>query len=189
MADTTEGYLKTTTQNFISRQATIGGAKQVQVKGRSVIHHSVKVRGDLAIVRIGRYTEVGAGTVLEPPVNPLFAGNKNKDDDGKKKHIPMTIGSHTTIGENCVINAAAIGSMVQVGASVKLGQRCIIKDCVILEDGVELGDDTVIPPFTRISKDKKADDVYDELPPSTSQILQESSMDRFQAFQQSQRQQ
>lgn len=95
-----ESYIKTTTHNYVSRKAVIDGAKQVEIKGRSILQEGVRVRGDLQIVRIGRYCEVGSSTVLEPPPNPYQT----------EKFIPMVIGSHTHIGRDCDIRAAAIGS-------------------------------------------------------------------------------
>jgi dynactin-5 len=100
MAEQEEGYIKTTTHNYVSRNATIDGAKQVEIKGRSILHEGVKVRGDLQIVRIGRYCEIGSSTILEPPTSPFQ----------KEKYIPMVVGSHSHIGKECKISAAAIGS-------------------------------------------------------------------------------
>jgi dynactin 5 len=98
--DEEEGYIRTTTHNYVSRKATIDGAKQVEIKGRSILHEGVRVRGDLQIVRIGRYCEIGTATMIEPPVHALQ----------KEKHAPVVIGSHTHIGANCDIRASAIGS-------------------------------------------------------------------------------
>ena len=170
------GYIKTTTHNYISRQAKIEGPKQVELKGRSIIQPNVVVRGDLSIIRIGRYCEICPHTTLEPAIHPLT-----------KVYIPMVIGSHTHIGTNCNIQAAAIGSMVWIGNDVTLGKRVIIKDNCVLDDGVVLGDDTVIPPFTRIAKQDVT--VYQELPPATAVQLQELSMDRFQEFKEQQKKQ
>lgn len=175
MSETNEGYIKTTTHNYVSRKATINGAKQVEIKGRSILQDGVIVRGDLAIVRIGRYCEIDTNTLLEPPGHPLKTS----------KNIPLVIGSHTHIGSNCEIRAAAVGSMVWIGDDVKLGKRCIIKDNVVIESGTVLGDDTVIPPFTRISA--KNPTFHQEIPPSTAVQMQEISLDRYQEFKQAER--
>mmetsp|Transcript_13622 Transcript_13622/g.13387 ORF Transcript_13622/g.13387 Transcript_13622/m.13387 type:complete len:190 (+) Transcript_13622:51-620(+) len=168
-------YFKTTTHNYASRKAIIDGAKQVEIKGRSIIHKGVKVRGDLQIIKIGRYVEINSSTLLEPSQNPYQ----------KEKYIPMIIGSHTHIGKKCIIRAAAIGSMVWVGDNVKIGKRCIIKDNCIIESNIVLGDDTVLPPFTLLSsKDPKS---YQELPPSYAVETQEVSLDRYAEFKQQQR--
>ena len=170
-----EGYIKTTTHNYVSRKAIIDGAKQVEIKGRSILQEKVHVRGDLAIVRIGRYCEIDTSTSLEPPTHPL----------NQSKNIPMVIGSHTHIGSDCQIRAAAVGSMVWIGDNVTLGKRCIIKDNVVIESGTILGDDTVVPPFTRIAAKNPA--LHQELPPSMAVQMQEVSLDRYQEFKQSQR--
>jgi dynactin 5 len=132
--DAEVGYIKTTTQNFVSRRATIEGAKQVELKGRSILQDHVRVRGDLAIVRIGRYCEIDTHTVLEPPLPPSTmipssssSQSKSQEPAVVQKRIPMTIGSHTHIGKSCKIHAAAIGSTVWIGDHVTVGQRCIIK--------------------------------------------------------------
>jgi len=176
MTEETGGYIKTTTHNYVSRKATVDGAKQVEIKGRSILQDGVHVRGDLAVVRIGRYCEVGSNTTLEPPLHPL----------DKSKRIPLVIGSHTRIGEDCQIHAAAIGSMVWVGDKVQLGSRVIIKDNCVIEDNVRLGDDTVVPPFTRISA-KNNPLLPTELPPSMAVYMQELSLDRYQEFKQEER--
>jgi acetyltransferase-like isoleucine patch superfamily enzyme len=72
-----------------------------------------------------------------------------------------------------------------VGDNVKIGKRCIIKDNCIVEAGVTLGDDTVIPPFTRIPARNPIS--YLELPPSVAAQMQELSLDRYADFKQEQR--
>ncbi|VEU38383.1 unnamed protein product [Pseudo-nitzschia multistriata] len=163
------------THNYVSRKADIEGAKRVEIKGRSILHEGVKVRGDLQIVKIGRYCEIGALTSLEPPEIPFR----------KDKRVPMIIGSHTHIGKECTIQGAAIGSMVSIGDNVKIGKRCIIKDNCIIESNVTLGDDTVIPPFTLISQNNPT--FYQQLPPSVAVQTQEVSLDRYSEFKQKQR--
>mmetsp|Transcript_22599 Transcript_22599/g.49135 ORF Transcript_22599/g.49135 Transcript_22599/m.49135 type:complete len:189 (+) Transcript_22599:124-690(+) len=170
-----DDYIKTMTHNFVSRKAVIEGAKRVEIKGRSILHQGVKVRGDLQIVKIGRYCEIGASTSLEPPENPFQ----------QDKRVPMIIGSHTHIGKECSIRGAAIGSMVSIGDNVEIGKRCIIKDNCVIESNVVLGDDTVIPPFTLIST--KNPTFYQELPPSVAVLTQEVSLDRYSEFKQEQR--
>ena len=55
----------------------------------------------------------------------------------------------------------------------------------MIEPNVILGDDTVIPPFTLISK--KNPTFYQELPPSVAVETQEISLDRYAEFKQEQR--
>lgn len=167
---TEEGFIKTTTHNYVSRKSVIDGAKHVEIKGRSIIKDGVVLRGGLAVVRIGRYCVIESGTLLEPPPHPY----------DKSKYVPLVVGSHTHIGSNSQIYAAAIGSMVWIGNNVKLGKRCIIKDNCVIESGTEIGDGTIVPPFTRISN--KETTTYQELPPSIAVQLQEVSISRFDEF-------
>jgi dynactin 5 len=169
------GYFKTTTHNYVSRNAQIDGAKQVEIRGRSIIQEGVRIRGDLAVVRIGRYCEIKSNSVLEPPSHPL----------DPSKRIPLVIGSHSHIGTNCHIDAAAIGSMVWIGNGVRLGPRVIVKDNCIIEDGVHLGADTVVPPFTRITANDPLRGT--ELPASMAAHMQEVSLDRYHDFKLEQR--
>lgn len=166
-----EGYIRTTTHNYVSRKAIVDGAKQVEIRGRSILQEGVRVKGDLAIVRIGRYCEIEQDTLLEPPVHPL-----------KTQRIPIVVGSHTHIGKNCQIHAAAIGSMVWIGDNVHLGERVIIKDNCVIESNVRLGADTVLPPFSRISIQNPT--MPTVLPPSMSAHMQQLSLDRYQEFKQ-----
>jgi dynactin-5 len=183
MDSSSDEYIKTTTHNYISRKAVIEGPRQVEVKGRSILHEAVKIRGDLGIVRIGRYVWIERDTVLEPA--PLMITSSSNT-----KRVPMMIGNHTWIGANCQVEAAAIGSMVSIGNDVKIGKRCIIKDCCVIDSNVVLGDDTVVPPFTRVFQDGNNNDdnvIMAELPPSMTVELQEKSMDLYHDFSNSQR--
>ncbi|CAB9511538.1 Dynactin subunit 5 [Seminavis robusta] len=174
----TDGYIKTTTHNFISRQAKLENVKQVAVQGRSIIHGGVTLRGDVGIVRLGRYVWMEPNTELEPAAMSLGGGR-----------VAMAVGNHTRIGPNCRIQAAQIGSMVHIGENVKIGKRCMIKDCCIIDSNVILGDDTVVPPFTRISYD--GEDAFTlkltELPPSMTVDMQEQAMDNYDTFASKQR--
>ena len=68
----------------------------------------------------------------------------------KRKKVPMTIGSMTSIGSNCQIKAAYIGSYVQIGPNVQIGARTVIKDNVIIEANTIIPPDSIIPPFAYV---------------------------------------
>lgn len=183
-----DSFLMTLSNCYLSHNATLHGASNIEFKGRSVVESGCVVHGDSgSVLRIGRYVWIRSNTVLEPP----------KTDDGKP--IPVTIGSHTHIDKNCVIRAAAIGSFCSIGQRVRLGQRVIVKDCCVILDDVVLGDDTVIPPFTLVSKASplRASSGNEpsvplasyapsffctELPPSTSSEMQERSIELYAEF-------
>lgn len=177
MTEEAEGnYIKTTTHNFISRKAAVEGPRQVALQGRSIVQEGVKLRGDLGILRIGRYVWIEADCELEPAINPTDT----------TKRIPMMIGNHTRICSGAKLQAAAVGSMVVIGSNAKIGQRCIIKDCCVIDSDVVLGDDTVVPPFTRIFMDGNRLE-WQELPPSMTVDLQEKAMDQYDSFASEQR--
>ena len=48
------------------------------------------------------------------------------------------------------------------------GRRCIIKDCVVVDDGAIVKDDTVMPPFTRWGGAPAK--IIEELPESMSYV-------------------
>jgi|UPI000581A5BC dynactin-5 len=177
------GYIKTTTHNHISRSATIHGSRQVEIKGRTVLEAETAIHGDLALVRIGRYVYVESGTTLRPAPQPQLM----IPIDSSTTYIPMIIGSHTIIGSNCMIQAAAIGSFCCIGNNVTIGERVIVKDCCVIADNVTLGPDTVIPPFTRLDVPRRPEfrwiaPACVELPPGTMTVLQNRSMDKYQDF-------
>ena len=187
MADTSEhsssgdsniGYIKTSTGNYVSRQAEIVNPANVEIKGKSWVQSGVTIRGDAARIRMGRYCALSSGVVLEPA---LLVGGSGVSE--QQQHVPLSIGSHTIIEANARISAAAVGSYCWIGPNVTLGPRVIIKDGCIIDQGVSIGADIVIPPFTRVSVQKNSLVLQQrELPPSTVQLLQEESMENYQAF-------
>ncbi|KAL7559030.1 hypothetical protein ACA910_016373 [Epithemia clementina (nom. ined.)] len=211
-----DSYIKTTTGNFVSRKAEITNAKNVEIKGRSWIEEGVIIRGDLAKIRMGRYCKLSTGTSLQPAPatpsaspTPTAASSSQASPPSQQEvqqsqasvpHVPVVIGSHTIIGPNCQIRAAAIGSYCWIGRNVTMGPRVIVKDACVIEDNVTLGDDAVIPPFTQVttmtipnhnltissSNPETAAPGRTtttkllqmiELPPATIQLLQEESME------------
>ena len=65
-ADTDEGYIKTATHNYVSRQAKVENPAKVELKGKSVLRPGVTVRGDLAVIRMGRYCFIDEHSELSP---------------------------------------------------------------------------------------------------------------------------
>ncbi len=77
----------TATHNYVSREAEIRGAQQVEMRGRSVIHRGVVMAGDVAWIRIGRYSHLSEGTLITPPELPLLWHKKQH----VPQHAPVTI--------------------------------------------------------------------------------------------------
>mmetsp|Transcript_20616 Transcript_20616/g.27306 ORF Transcript_20616/g.27306 Transcript_20616/m.27306 type:complete len:170 (+) Transcript_20616:130-639(+) len=99
-----------------------------------------------------RYCQIGTGSILRPPhaKTSLSTTKKTKlsSSSSPLKFLPLTIGNHTRIGSNCLVQSASIGSSVIIGNNVVLSNRCIIKDNVYVSDDTIIAEDTVIPPFS-----------------------------------------
>lgn len=178
---TSQDYIKTTSHSYIAR-GTVLGAKQVEIKGRSIVQPGCVVDGEQGLVKIGRYCWIGSNTTIRPPPQPMKSSTS--DSAASSTTIPITVGSHTRIGQDCLIQAAAIGSFCWIGDGVRLGNRVILKDCCVVQDGAHVSDDTVVPPFTRIASNNSSCCLDDgiELPPSVAQELQSRSEEAYQAF-------
>jgi dynactin-5 len=212
--DDDHDYIVTTAWNYVSRSAKVDGAvRNVEIRGRSVIGPRVHIQGDWERIRIGRYVTIGRQTIVHPP--PLLflpqrnINNNNKNHEGtastassddklkKQTYVPVRIGSHCIIGEQCTIHAASIGSVCHIGNHVTLGERCIVKDGCIVVDRTIVPADTVIPPFTRVSCiETNHDDavvrerpriVMQPLPPAMAVELQERAVEMYQEFDTAQR--
>jgi dynactin-5 len=164
--DKNDFIVTTTSHCYISRQATLANASHIELKGRSVIHAGVHLHGNVAPIRIGRFTHIQSHTTIQPPSTCA------------EEVIPVTIGSHTWIGRNVQSHAAAIGSSCHVGDHVTLGERVILKDAVIIATNVQIPADTVIPPFTFVS----ANGNWKELPPAILVELQEQCQHYYHDF-------
>jgi dynactin-5 len=171
-------YIQTTSNSFVSRQATIQGSDRVDIKGRSVIEHDCTLEGDKARITIGRFCYIQSGTCIRPAAQP---GGTAGD------YVPVSIGSHTLIGHDCTIEAAAIGSECWIGNNVKLGKRVIIKDCCVVRDNAEIPNDTVLAPFSRVQAPTRPElqwsfPNYTELSPAVSVYMQERSIELYTKF-------
>lgn len=168
------GYIKTAAHNYVSRQAVIHNPMNVEMKGKSIIMPKATLRGDFgASIRMGRYCRIGEDTILKPPY-ALFAVESDI------KFVPLTIGNHSWIGKNCVVEAAAVGSSVHIGDNCVLSKRCIVKDCCWIDSGTVVVEDMVIPPFSIVSGVPGR--IIGELPESASIELTTKAADAFSAF-------
>ena len=150
-------YICTTSGNIISRKSIIVQSKSLEVpSGRIIILNNVTLRSDLAKLLINKYTFINENTIIRPPYQIIINDNlvDNNISSSKDinpitlKYIPMTIGSHTYIGKNCIIEAAVIGLGVLIEDDVIISKRCIIKDFVHIKKGSVVPSDMVIPPMS-----------------------------------------
>jgi dynactin-5 len=213
-----DNYMLTVSHCYLSRRAILENAANIEFKGRAVIQRGCTLRGNSGIIRLGRYVWLHPGSTFQPsfvatvvpPLGALAAGENQQQQQQQPKSVPMVIGSHTVIGSDCTIRAAAIGSYCWIGKRVTLGNRVIVKDCCVVLDDVVLGDDTVIPPFTLVrstvppaarrhrerqqkrnllaSSTASSSSLFapmykcTELPPSTPTVMQEWSLEKYATF-------
>jgi dynactin 5 len=189
-----DGYIQTTTHNYVSRQAVIDGSSSVELKGRSIVSAGVHIRGDLAVIRMGRYCLVQANTRIQPPPFPGQQHEQAPDSslaDGSggteaattaaTKFVPVSIGSHTVIGKDCLIQAAAVGGSCLIEDAVTLGPRSLVKDCCVVTRGTVIPADTVLPPFTHASNTNGRLTLR-LLPPAVAVELQDRAVEAFTEF-------
>ena len=119
----TDDYIVTSTRNVISRSSTIHMPSSLEIPlGRCFIAHGVTIRADMAPVQINKYSFIGEDSTLQPCPIPNDA----------KKYIPLTIGSHCSIGKRCTIEAAALGMGCFVGDDCVLSKRYATKKITLM---------------------------------------------------------
>mmetsp|Transcript_18379 Transcript_18379/g.54606 ORF Transcript_18379/g.54606 Transcript_18379/m.54606 type:complete len:216 (+) Transcript_18379:248-895(+) len=129
--------------NFVSRAASVEGPDNVAIGGDSVVREGARVRGDLARVRLGRYCDVGRNVVLSPP--------PRADEAGATAYVPMTVGSHATFREHCVVEAAAVGEGCVIGPRAVVGRCAVLKDYCVVAADARVPEDFVAEPFAVIT--------------------------------------
>eukprot|EP00697_Spironema_sp_BW2_P002262 gnl/Spiro4/13042_TR6916_c0_g1_i1.p1 gnl/Spiro4/13042_TR6916_c0_g1~~gnl/Spiro4/13042_TR6916_c0_g1_i1.p1 ORF type:complete len:198 (+),score=46.40 gnl/Spiro4/13042_TR6916_c0_g1_i1:75-668(+) len=165
------GFIETQSGNKINRCSILCGSNNIHLHGKTIIHAGTIVRGDLALIKIGKNCIIGEQTILHPGFRRLTS---------IIAYVPLTIGEHVMIGQNCMISAAIIGSYVHIGDNCVISKRCVLKDCCRIKPGTVLPPDTVVPPFC----------VYGgfpgqyirELPESTQLVHKEVTTTAYQRF-------
>ena len=189
-------YIRTATQNYISRTTKIQGPNNLTMKGKSIIQSNTIIHGEYtnSQIYIGRYCYIEDGVVLTPSVAPInmdpllenrwsLSENKKIDNDtppmnDNEKVLPIVIGSHTHIGYNTRIYSTSVGSCVRIGNNCVLSPRSRVHDCCIIEDNSIVPDDMIIPPFSRFRGNK----IVGTLPECTGSEFVDSCVQDYLAF-------
>ncbi|PVF93545.1 putative dynactin Arp1 p25 subunit RO12 [Serendipita vermifera] len=162
-------YIETDTGNKVSRRATIAGAQNIILGGKTIISNSAIIRGDLrrvgpgpvVVIQLGRYCLVGEGCVLRPPYK-TYKGNFN--------YYPLKVGDHVHIGSGTVIEAATIGNYVEIGKNCVIGKFTIIKDCAKIADNTILPPNTVVPALSLFAG--SPGQFVEDLPETTQELIE-----------------
>eukprot|EP00752_Nemacystus_decipiens_P003797 g3493.t1 len=138
-----EDYVKTSTGDFVFKKAHVHGSQNLYLKGKSIILPGAIIRGELQAIRIGRYCFIGEDTVIRPAYRI-----EQEDSNLKCRFTPLSVGNHTYIGKNCVVESAGIGCNVRVEDGCVLGRNSFVRDNCHLLAGTVLPEGAVVPPFT-----------------------------------------
>ena len=83
-------YIQTASGNKVSRQSVLCGSHNISLAGKSIVKPGVILRGDLQMLRIGKFVNIGEESVIRPPYKKWRGGNF--------AFFPLSIGDHVTIG-------------------------------------------------------------------------------------------
>ncbi len=132
-------FITTKARNHIATDTVLDSSANIRVAGHTILSAKVRIRGDLAPVKIGEYTYIGAHTLIEPCEHVI---------EGISTYVPAKIGDYCLIGERCILGAATIGSHVRVADDVIIGKRVLIASCSVIQAKSYLPPGTVVPPFS-----------------------------------------
>eukprot|EP00123_Amoebidium_parasiticum_P021356 comp6591_c0_seq1/m.2365 comp6591_c0_seq1/g.2365 ORF comp6591_c0_seq1/g.2365 comp6591_c0_seq1/m.2365 type:complete len:180 (-) comp6591_c0_seq1:77-616(-) len=132
-------YMVTPTGNTIARTCVLAGTDQISAAGKCIMQHNCILRGDLAVIKMGRSCILKEGAIIRPPY---------KRFRNEMKFFAMQIGDCVMIGEGSVVSAAQIGSYVEIGKNCVIGRRAVLKDCCRIADNSFVPPDTVVAPFS-----------------------------------------
>jgi dynactin-5 len=169
-----EDYILTSSGNRISRNALILKPQGLEIPhGRVIIKELTSINCEFAPVVINKYTLICKGTKISPSSTISFPPESGTP-------IPLTVGSHCFIGENCVIESAVIGVGCFIGANSTLSSRTILKDFVFVEANSYVPPDMVLPPFSVIAGNPAK--VIGEVAASITTIGTQNAVHRYKKF-------
>jgi len=124
-------HLKKVEGYYLASNATV--VKDVQIGAESSVWYGTVVRGDVASITIGEFTNLQDLTVVHP----------EHDED-------VTIGSHVTVGHRAILHMVTLGSGTLVGmgailmAHSHIGKECIIGAGALVPEGLEIPDRSLV---------------------------------------------
>ena len=103
---------------------------QIKLNENILIEDNVILRGDLALIVVGRDSILCENVVLHPSLNSFVQPYEYKT---------LTIGSYCFIGKNSIISSLKIGDYVFIG------ENCILSDRTKVGDNVKILDNSYVP--------------------------------------------
>lgn len=165
-------YIQTASGNMVSKLCVLCGAQNISLAGKSIVKPHVIMRGDLQLLRLGKFVIIGDGCVLRPSF---------KKYKGNVAFFPMTVGDFVTVGPRSIVCAAQIGSCVDIGEDCVISKRCVIKDNSMILAGTVLPPDTIVPPLTAFGGNPGR--YLGDLPESTQARQKQHTMMLYRRFQ------
>lgn len=116
--------------------------------GDGILLGTNQVSQDQEFITVGEI-KIGAWTILDQKVS---IGYDCSIGANCKIGLETAIGIHGYIGDYCVIEErCTLGHGVKIADQVKIGQCSHIGNMSIIESGVVLGNDSKIPPFSKVT--------------------------------------
>lgn len=122
---------------FVHPSAVIIG--DVVIGEGSSVWPGAVIRGDMASVRIGRYTCVQDNAVIHP--GEVFRG-------GKIEYIPVKIGDHVTVAHNALLHGCTIEDNCLIGGGAVVFNNARIRKGAIVGMGAVVLEGVEVPPNT-----------------------------------------
>lgn len=112
-------WVCTKSGNKVSKKAFLFGSQNVEIKSHSLIQPRVMLRGDLALIRLGKFVSLGQNTIVRPSAKVTH-----------RFYTSLRIGDYVSVGEGCVLAGSSIGDFVVIEDHVTIGNRAVIKSGV-----------------------------------------------------------
>ncbi|KAJ3064011.1 hypothetical protein HDU98_000235 [Podochytrium sp. JEL0797] len=172
-------FIETDTGNKVSRKSVIHGSQNIILGGKTIIGPECMVRGDLrrsgpghaVVIAVGKYCVLASKALIRPP---------SKVYKNVFSYYPMKIGDFCHIGEGSIVEAAQIGSHVTIGKNCVIGRFAVIKDCAQILDNTVIAPNCMVPSFSVYGGNPGR--LVDELPECWMQMAEKSAMEYYASF-------
>jgi carbonic anhydrase/acetyltransferase-like protein (isoleucine patch superfamily) len=122
--------------SFIAKTAIISG--DVQIGENSGIWYGTVIRGDVAKIKIGKFTNIQDNSVVHV-TRANHIQNKTSDDGG-----PTSIGDYVTIGHGAIIHACTIEDFSFIGMGAIVMDLSVVEKYSMLAAGAVLAPGKIV---------------------------------------------
>uniref|UniRef100_A0AC35TTU4 Dynactin subunit 5 n=1 Tax=Rhabditophanes sp. KR3021 TaxID=114890 RepID=A0AC35TTU4_9BILA len=165
-------YFETSTGNKIAKDCGLNGSVNLVLNGKCIVMDKCILRGDLNMIRMGKYCIVKQNCVIRPSYK-LYP-NKGL------MFFTIGIGENVIIEENCVIMAVYVGAFTHIGANAIIGRGAHIKECCQVLPNTIIPPNTSFPSFSIIGGNPGR--VVGELPMNFQAMMTEMTLEFYEKF-------